>query len=161
MTEHEPAASRPYMPGYGIAGPHEGRGLLPWSWAEQQLTDAYRYWVVTVAPGGAPHAMPVWAVWLETSLWFSTGVRSRKARNLRGEPRCTVHTDGADPVVLEGIAELVADAADVDRMVEHYGRKYPDLPPDSEHNPIVRVRPRKVIGLIEREFSTSPTRWSF
>jgi PPOX class probable F420-dependent enzyme len=161
MTDHEPAASRPYMPGYGIARSHDGRGLLPWSWAEQQLGGAYRYWVVTVAPDGAPHAMPVWAVWLERSLWFSTGGRSRKARNLRREPRCTVHTDGEDPVVVEGIAELVADAADVDRMIEHYGRKYPDLPPDTERNPIVRVRPRKVIGLIEREFSTSPTRWSF
>src|SRR5215211_6119397 len=28
----DPQARRPYMPGYGIAGPNEGRGLLPWSW---------------------------------------------------------------------------------------------------------------------------------
>jgi hypothetical protein len=35
-----PRASRPYMPGYGIQGPDEGSGLLPWSWAEQRLTES-------------------------------------------------------------------------------------------------------------------------
>ena len=29
-----PRAGRPFMPGYGIAGPDQGRGLLPWTWAE-------------------------------------------------------------------------------------------------------------------------------
>ena len=55
-----PTADRPHMPGYGIAGPEAG--LLPWSWAEERLRDAWRYWVVTVSGDGEPHAMPVWAV---------------------------------------------------------------------------------------------------
>ena len=100
-----PTADRPHMPGYGIAGPDAG--LLPWSWAEERLRAAPRYWVVTVSPDGAPHAMPVWAVWLDDALWFSTGGRSRKARNLRAEPRCVVHTD--DPLVVNGVAEVVTD----------------------------------------------------
>ena len=33
-----PRVSRPYMPGYGIAGPDEGSGLLHWSWAAERLT---------------------------------------------------------------------------------------------------------------------------
>lgn len=32
-----PRASRPHMPDYGIKGPDERRGLLPWSWAEERL----------------------------------------------------------------------------------------------------------------------------
>src|SRR5690606_27626478 len=32
----EPVAERPYMPGYGIVGPDEGSGLLPWSWAVER-----------------------------------------------------------------------------------------------------------------------------
>jgi len=43
------------MPGYGIAGPGEGRGLLPWSWAEERIAAARRYWLATVAADGAPH----------------------------------------------------------------------------------------------------------
>jgi nitroimidazol reductase NimA-like FMN-containing flavoprotein (pyridoxamine 5'-phosphate oxidase superfamily) len=151
-----PTADRPYLPGYGIAGPDAG--LLPWSWAEQRLRDAWRYWVVTVSDDGAPHAMPVWAVWLDDALWFSTGGRSRKARNLRAEPRCVVHTEGPDVVVVHGTAELHADAS---AMLDAYRVKYPELPPDPRANPIVRVRPAVVIGLDEREFTTSPTRWRF
>jgi hypothetical protein len=30
----EPAASRPFMPGYGIQAADKGSGLLPWSWAD-------------------------------------------------------------------------------------------------------------------------------
>ncbi len=59
----EPQASRPYMPGYGVLGPREGTGLLPWKWAEERLTDSRNCWVVTVWPDGRPHAMPVWGVW--------------------------------------------------------------------------------------------------
>ena len=39
-----PQVSRPYMPGYGIAGPAEGSGLLHWSWAAERLTAARNYW---------------------------------------------------------------------------------------------------------------------
>jgi hypothetical protein len=38
-----PHVSRPYMPGYGIAGPTEGSGLLHWSWAAERLTAARNY----------------------------------------------------------------------------------------------------------------------
>ena len=46
------------MPGYGIVGPDEGRGLLPWSWAEERLIASHDYWVATVWPDGRPHVMP-------------------------------------------------------------------------------------------------------
>ena len=159
MIARMPTADRPHMPGYGIAGPDAG--LLPWSWAEERLRDARRYWVVSVSAAGEPHAMPVWAVWLDDALWFSTGGRSRKARNLRAEPRCAVHTDGEDPVVVNGTASFVGEEAAVARMIEAYGAKYPELPPDPAENPIVRVTPSTVIGLVEAEFATSPTRWTF
>ena len=112
------------MPGYGVAGPDEGRGLLPWSWAEERIAGGERYWLTTVAPDGAPHVMPVWAVWLDARLWLSTGGRSRKARNLRGERRCAVHVDG--DVVREpaGVARRDLDAAGGDR---HPLRKDPVL----------------------------------
>ena len=64
----EPSTSRPHMPGYGIAGPREGSGLLPWSWAVQRLTASHDYWLATVCPDGRPHVMPVWGVWHGASL---------------------------------------------------------------------------------------------
>ncbi len=50
----EPYASRPHMPGYGIRGPGEGSGLLPWAWAEQRLTAARNYWVTSPAAPRRP-----------------------------------------------------------------------------------------------------------
>jgi hypothetical protein len=43
-----------------------------------------------------------WAVWLGNRPWFSTGVRSRTARNPAADPRYVLTTDGAgNPVVLD------------------------------------------------------------
>jgi PPOX class probable F420-dependent enzyme len=149
------------MPGYGVAGPDEGRGLLPWSWAQERIAAAERYWLVTVSPDGAPHVMPVWAIWHEAAIWLSTGGESRKARNLRREPRCALHVDGPDPVIVNGVAEIVADPGAIARMTAAYAAKYGEAPPDPGANPIVRVRPERVFGLVEDEFATSPTRWIF
>ena len=52
----EPKASRPYMPGYGILDAQSGKGLLPWSWAVERLSDGHNYWVETTRPDGRPHA---------------------------------------------------------------------------------------------------------
>lgn len=47
--------------------------------------------------------MPVWAIWLDRRVWFSSGMRFRKARDLAVEPRCTPTTDDPrDPVVVDG-----------------------------------------------------------
>jgi hypothetical protein len=153
----EPTAGRPYMPGYGIIPSREG--LLPWSWALERLVSSHRYWVATVDEDGAPHLMPVWAVWHDECLWFSSGGRSRKVRNLRANPRCAVQAGDGDPVIVHGVVEFVTapDAA----LVEAYRAKYGDAPPDPGANPIACVRPVWVFGLVESEFASSPTRWDF
>ena len=104
----DPVADRPYMAGYGLAEGDEG--MLPWSWAEERLTRSHDYWCATTWPDGRPHVMPVWAVWLDGALWFSSAPTSRKARNLERDPRCVLTTDDAlEPVVLEGRVERVVD----------------------------------------------------
>ncbi len=150
------------MPGYGLLGPNEGRGLLPFSWAEERLRESRNYWVSTVSPGGRPHAMAVWGLWAWESFFFSTGTETRKARNLEREPRCVVTTeDAAEAVIVEGSAELVTDAELLARLAERYEAKYPmGYPPDSS---VFRVRPAVVFGLIEdaAEFLGAATRWEF
>ncbi len=160
-----PVASRPYMPGYGVLGPDEGSGLLPWAWAEQRLATAHDYWVASVWPDGRPHVMPVWAVWLETSVWFSSSRRSRKVRNLLGDRRCVITTDNATEPVVEGVAELVGDRRQIGSFLDASNAKYATdygigfL--DPAVNSTIRVRPRWVFGLDEADFSGSPTSWRF
>ena len=114
----EPVADRPVMPGYGVLPAGQGSGLIAWAEAERRLTVSHDYWVATVRPDGRPHVMPVWGVWLGGHVWFSSGLRSRKARNLAADPRCTVTTDDAqNPVVVEGPAEQVTDRAGIAAFV--------------------------------------------
>jgi len=161
-----PRASRPYMPGYGLLGPTEGSGLLSWSWAEQQLTTSRNYWVTTVRPDSTPHVVPVWGLWSEQALWFSSSLGSRKIRNLRANPRCAMATEEAtEPVVVEGIAEIITDSAAIGAFLAGTNAKYDtDIDIgflDPAVNATVRLRPVRAFALREEDFHGSPTRWTF
>ncbi len=162
----DPVAARPHMPGYGVLPADQGTGLLPWSWARQRLTDSHDYWLSTVRPDGRPHTMPVWAVWLDDALWFSSSRQSRKARNLAARPDCVLTTDDPrNPVVLEGQARLITDLPTIAAFLTESNRKYrtsyePDFL-DPAVNSTFRVRPTQVFGLLQTDFTGSPTRWTF
>jgi hypothetical protein len=161
-----PRLSRPYMPGYGIVGPTRGSGLLPWSWAEERLTASRNYWVASRWPDGRPHVMPVWGLWIDGAFWFSSSLGSRKVRNLAADPRCVVTTENAEePVIVEGTAEVVTDPGALARMLAlenaKYATDYSIELLDPAVNATIRVRPSWAFGLVEEDFTGSPTRWDF
>jgi general stress protein 26 len=156
------------MPGYGILGATEGSGLLSWSWAESRLTSSRNYWAVTVWPDGRPHAMPVWAVWDPGPqlLWFTSSLASRKARNVAANGQCVLTTEDADnPVVVEGVADIVADAQSIAHVIALINAKYATTYSVDFLDPTVqatmRVRPRWAFALAQDDFTGSPTRWEF
>lgn len=154
------------MPGYGIAPANEGTGLLPWSWAEGRLRASHDYWLATARPGGAPHLMPVWGVWLDDALWFSSSLGARKARNIEADARCSIATDSAlDPVVLEGTVERVTDLEVIATFLAASNAKYAvdyDIDfLDPAVNGTYRVAPRWAFALDHDDFAGSPTRWRF
>jgi general stress protein 26 len=161
-----PRSTRPFMPGYGLLPATDGSGLLPWSWAVERLVASRNYWVVTVWPDGRPHAMPVWGMWHESAFWFSSSRPSRKARNLGADPRCVVTTEDAEnPVVVEGIAELLTDTNDLEKLLALENAKYEtdykfDMV-DPALNSCFRVHPKWAFGIKEGDFTGSPTRWQF
>ena len=152
------------MPGYGLAPADGGDGLLPWSWAARRLKRARHYWVATSRPDGSPHLAAVWGLWRDDAFHFSTGGRSRKARNLAANPRCVVTPEQAtESVVVEGVAEPVTDPAALAALQAAYRAKYGEGFPDPAQNPVFTVRPGVVFGIIGREpeFTTMATRWVF
>jgi general stress protein 26 len=153
-------ASRPFMPGYGIAPADAGQGLLPWSWAEQRLSNGHNYWLSTVSAEGRPHTMPVWGVWIADAFAFSTGTLSRKARNLAHNTGCTIAIEsGVEALVVEGTATLVHDAAKLAAISKDYTAKYGSGYPEDSH--VFSVVPEVVFALIESltEFGETTTRW--
>jgi len=153
------------MPGYGL--PKGKKGLLPWSWA-RRLEQSHNYWITTAKPDGSPHTMIVWGLWLDGVFLFSTGRQSRKARNLTKNQHCVVCTEQANQaVIVEGIAEEVADV-DLRRVfLKRYERKYSFDMSGFESDilslkePIYAVRPVVVFGLDEKKSLKAATRWQF
>lgn len=164
------------MPDYGLSD--EPDGLLPWSWAVDHLRSAQRFWVSSVdplctldspQPGrglgsrlATPHLSAVWAIWLDDALWFSCGPRSRKARNLLANRRCSAATERADEAVtITGHAIRVEVAVSIEPVSAAYLAKYGEGFPDPAENPLFALRPDVVIGMVEIEFSSRATRWTF
>jgi hypothetical protein len=110
--------------------------------------------------------MPVWAVLLDDRLWFSSSVRSRKARNLSNSPFASLTTDDAQgPVIAEGVVERITEVSMLERMLaaenEKYGTDYGMDTLDPSENSCFALTPDRVIGLDSSDFTGSPTRWSF
>jgi PPOX class probable F420-dependent enzyme len=150
------------MPDYGV--PETRDGMLPWRHAQERLERALNYWVCTTRPEGRPHAAPVWGAWVDDRLYFSTGSRTQRVRNLARNPAVAVHLEsGSDVVIVEGVAELVTslDAALYERVAASFAARYdgyrPD-PPSAEGGWYV-VRPQRALAW--STFPTDVTRWVF
>ena len=163
----EPEASRPYWPDFGAASSDPTKGLKPWSWALARLENSHNYWIATASAEGRPHLMIVWGVWWEDAFWFSTGPRTRKARNIAAHPYCVIGTEKADEaVILEGAPEEIEDRALWKRLAAVYNKKYGgDVEPlllASSGN-VYRVEARVVFAQDEHatNFAESVTRWKF
>ena len=162
----EPAPSRIHMPGYDL--PEGPDGLMPWSWAEQRLKGSHNYWLATVRQDGRPHLMIVWGLWQGGVFYFSTGSRSRKARNLESNAHCVIGTEQAhEAVVVEGAAEKVRDVEQLKELLSLYQCKYDyDMSAMQEdilalREPIFAVRPSVAFGLEEEAVLQNATRWRF
>jgi pyridoxine/pyridoxamine 5'-phosphate oxidase len=154
-----PKPSRPHVPGYGL--PKGSKGLLPWKWAEQRLKKSHNYWITTVRPDGSPHVMVVWGLWLDGRFLFSTGSKSRKARNLAKNAHCVVSTEDAhEAVIVEGEAQPAGEA-ERKHLLTQYPRKYKWDMSAMADEPIFSVRPRVVFALWEKHFQSKFTRWTF
>jgi len=102
----EPKASHPHWPDAVQDAPKDSRGLKPWPWALERLEKSHNYWISTTRPSGRPHLMLVWGIWWQDAFWFSTGPRTRKAKNIAADSHVVIGTEKADEaVILEGTAE--------------------------------------------------------
>lgn len=152
---------RPHMRNYGISTSESG--LLDWSWAEQRLIASRNYWIASTRPDGKPHVAPVWGVWFEGTLYFSSDPGARKARNLAANPAVVVHLEsGDDVVIIEGVMERETNNDVITRMAAAYFAKYPVMGSEPSVEPFahtLRLRPQVAIGWLETSFPNTATRW--
>ena len=159
----DPVRRRPGPKGYFAEGED---GMLTWSHVVDELRKARNYWLATASADGAPHTMPVWAVWEEDHLLFSTSPVSTKARNIRANPRGCVHLEsGKRVVVLEGEIHLVADPRVQELYRMNYNPKYDwDFTPEQVREGVYAFRPRRAFAWLDDNgdgFAKAGTRFTF
>jgi len=165
------------------------RGSAPWSLAETRLSNpepARTYWLATVRPDGSPHVMPVIGMWLDDALYFITGEKTRKGRNLSHEPRCVITVSSTTlpslDLIIEGVAARLTDEDSLRRVTSAYrrlgwplelrdGRVVGPNAPTAGPPPysVFRVAPTTIFGLpgtagmdkFDPADLPRPTRWDF
>jgi hypothetical protein len=117
---------------------------IEWSLVEAQLVDLLMHddptspnrttsWLTTLNDDGSPHVTSVGAVWHAGSYWFQTGERTRKAKNVARDPRCSISvaTSGFD-VMVAGEAGRVTDPKRVAEIAALWAKSgWPAEPDDS------------------------------
>lgn len=134
--------------------------FLTWEWVTERLERSHNYWICTARPDGRPHAAPVWGVWHDGAVIFSTDPSSRKARNLAANPAVTIHLESGDEaVILEGKIKVIELNSGID---DAYNSKY-KMRLSSFPGPfsLFSLKPMKVMAWREKDFVTSATKWVF
>jgi general stress protein 26 len=163
----EPRVSRPWWPDALSKVPDDTSGLKSWAWALERLEKSHNYWIATTRPDRRPHLMLVWGIWWQDAFWFSTGPRTRKAKNIAAVPHIVIGTEDADEaVILEGAVEEITDRTVWKQLAKIYNRKYGgDVEPllMASDGCVFRVQPQVAFAQDEHaeNFADAVTRWHF
>lgn len=109
--------------------------------------------LATVLPDGAPHTVPIWIGTHGDRIVFLTSPDSRKARNLRRDPRMALSIAPADnpfePVVVRGRVVEWLNGEGAWQIIDGLSTKYTDAPyPRSETRVVAVIQPeRQTVGV--------------
>jgi PPOX class probable F420-dependent enzyme len=109
--------------------------------------------LATVLPDGSPHTVPLWVDTRGDQVVFLTGPGSRKARNLRRDPRVALSLTAADnpfePIVIRGRVVEWLDGDEAWEIIDRIAAKYIGGPyPRDEERVVAVVEPeRQTVGI--------------
>jgi PPOX class probable F420-dependent enzyme len=94
---------------------------------DQRLRDNVILWLTSVRPDGRPHAVAVWFLWDGDAFVIFSRPRNQKIFNIQQNSRVLLIVDdshlGADPIVIEGEATLLAPG-EIDLTTSAFVEKY-------------------------------------
>jgi Pyridoxamine 5'-phosphate oxidase len=121
-----------FPPGYA----DNPSSYLTWDWVATQLTQSKHYWVCSVrpptleAPGGRPHAIPRWCVFVDGKIYYDGSPQTRHSRNIEINPNISVHLEsGREAIMLEGTSRPAEKPSPElgKKLSEAYKKKYEEL----------------------------------
>lgn len=106
-----------------------GTSATDWAETRRGLENAELFWIATVRADGRPHVSPLVAVWLDDTVYFSTGATEQKALNLRANTNAVLTTgcnnwDRGLDIVVEGPAQQVTDDVLLARLARAWSAKW-------------------------------------
>lgn len=109
--------------------------------------------LATVLPDGSPHAVPLWIGTLGDRIVCLTGPDSRKARNLRRDPRVALSIAPTDnpfePVFIRGRVVESLDGDEAWEIIDQLSAKYIGAPyPREQERVVLVIEPeRQTVGV--------------
>jgi PPOX class probable F420-dependent enzyme len=109
--------------------------------------------LATVLPDGSPHAVPLWVGTHGEQIVFLTGPDSRKARNLRRDPRVALSLTSVDnpfePVTVRGRVVRWLTGDEAWELIDRIATKYTGGPyPRGQERVVAVVEPdRQTVGV--------------
>ena len=104
--------------------------------------------LASTLPDGSPHSIPLWIGTVGDRVAFLTGPDSRKARNLRRDPRVAISLTPPDapfpPVILRGRVVQWLDGEEGWRVIDEIATKYTGQPYGRYHE--------RIVGLVDIEY---------
>jgi hypothetical protein len=103
-----------------------GGPTFPWRKVSERLESGPKgpdagFFLVTVRPDRRPHAAGIGAVWYDGDLYFTSGSRTRKSRNLADNPACSLAVKFPDmDLTLDGDAAIVTEPKGLEAVAEIY-----------------------------------------
>jgi PPOX class probable F420-dependent enzyme len=99
--------------------------------------------LATVLPDGSPHSVPLWVATRGEQIVILTGPGSRKARNLRRDPRVALSLTAVDnpfqPVIVRGRVVEWLDGDEGWEIIDRIAAKYIGGPYPREQERVVAV----------------------
>jgi hypothetical protein len=146
-----------FTPGYGITS--DAAGTIAWNDTSGKLAASRNYWVATADPDGNPHSTPVWGVWHDDRLYFSTDPASTKGKNIAHKPRAVIHLEsGDDVVILHCELSTTTEPETLETVFRTYRDKY-SMPDDFVFDPVMCGMPYRGFAWLESDFPNTATRY--
>lgn len=109
--------------------------------------------LATILPDGSPHTVPIWIGVHNDRIVFLTGPDSRKARNLRRDPRVALSLTAPDnpfePVIVRGLVIEWLDGEAAWEIIDQLATKYTGAPyPRGQARVVAVIEPiRQIVGI--------------
>ncbi len=113
-----------------------GAPIIPWQKVRNRLQqkisqapktggpDRHTAWLATSNPDGKPHVMPVGILFIDDAFYFTSGPKTRKARNIAHNPDSVISIATHDfDLVVEGSATRVVDQAHLQRIADAFKKE--------------------------------------